>query len=344
LVLFTVVYGDERLLQFNETYTVWIDENEIEKLSWDPTLHFMDITDYPNLGDNINKKKFTIPIVPTHQAVVNPLLSGVDPGEIFAEIGALSSYTTRYYTSDTGAQAVNYFASQYRYYAGSTSYIQVNLFPHTWLQPSLVARIVGSTNPNEIIVLGGHIDSTSNGATAPGADDDASGSSTVLEVFRVLTSRGFRGQRTIEFHAYAAEEVGLRGSQAIANSYANEGKNVVAMIQFDMTGYIRPGTTPTIGVVTDFTASDLTAFVRELVNEYVGTPSFRNTQCGYACSDHASWYRAGYTDAFVFESAFADSNPYIHTPNDQLNRLSSAHCAAFAKLGVAFAVELSYPE
>jgi leucyl aminopeptidase len=345
LVLFTVVYGAERLIQFNETYTLWIDESEIEKLSWDPNLLFMDITDYPNgLGDNINKQKFTIPITPTHQTVVNPLLSQVDPFNLNAEIGALSSYTTRYYTSDTGAQAVNYFAEQYRFYAGSTSYIQVNLFPHSWLQPSLIARIVGTTNPNEIIILGGHIDSTSNGATAPGADDDASGSSTVLEVFRVLTSQGFRGERTIEFHAYAAEEAGLLGSQAIANNYANAGRNVVAMLQFDMTGYIRAGTTPTIGVVTDYTATDLSSFVRALVSEYVRTPSFTNTQCGYACSDHASWYRAGYTDAFVFESTFANSNPYIHSPNDLLNRLDSNHCAAFAKLGVAYAVELSYAE
>jgi len=61
---------------------------------------------------------------------------------------------------------------------------------------------------------------------APGADDDgeapfaelclntdkkgettASGTATVLEVFRVLTKNGYRGNRTLEFHAYAAEEV-----------------------------------------------------------------------------------------------------------------------------------------
>ena len=59
----------------------------------------------------------------------------------------------------------------------------------------------------------------------------ASGSSSVLEVFRVLASNGFRGSRSIEFHAYAAEEVGLLGSQAIASTYQKEGKVVAGMMQ-----------------------------------------------------------------------------------------------------------------
>jgi hypothetical protein len=53
----------------------------------------------------------------------------------------------------------------------------------------------------------------------------------VLEVFRVLAKNGFRGSRSIEFHAYAAEEVGLRGSQAIASTYQKEGKVVAGMMQ-----------------------------------------------------------------------------------------------------------------
>jgi Zn-dependent M28 family amino/carboxypeptidase len=62
-------------------------------------------------------------------------------------------------------------------------------------------------------------------------DEAASGSSSVLEVFRVLASNGFRGSRSIEFHAYAAEEVGLLGSQAIASTYQKEGKVVAGMMQ-----------------------------------------------------------------------------------------------------------------
>jgi leucyl aminopeptidase len=59
----------------------------------------------------------------------------------------------------------------------------------------------------------------------------ASGVSSVLDVFRVLAKNGFRGSRSIEFHAYAAEEVGLRGSQDIAAAYQKAGVQVAGMIQ-----------------------------------------------------------------------------------------------------------------
>jgi hypothetical protein len=61
----------------------------------------------------------------------------------------------------------------------------------------------------ETVILGGHIDSTAGGASnrSPGADDDASGSAAVLEVFKILMASGFVPDRTVEFHAYAAEEV-----------------------------------------------------------------------------------------------------------------------------------------
>jgi leucyl aminopeptidase len=345
LVLLCVAYGgDVRLIQFNESYTVWIPEEDIKELSERiPVVHFIDITDYPEPPKN-NLKQFSIPVTPTHQAVVRPLLLEVDGNNIYELIGGLSSYTTRYYTTQTGVQAVQWWVQQYRSYAGSRSDISVEVFEHTWAQPSVIARITGTVLPNEIVVLGGHIDSTASGNIAPGADDDASGSATVLEVFRVLVDSGIRPERTIEFHAYAAEEAGLLGSQAIANNYANRNLNVVAMLQFDMTGYIRPGTTRTIGVVTDFTTPAVTSFIRALVGAYLTGVTFTNTQCGYACSDHASWYRAGYSDGFVFESTFANSNPYIHSPNDLLNRLDIDHCADFAKLGVSFAVEVSYRE
>jgi len=317
---------------------------EVEKLATRPhEIHFMDITDFPVV---VSKPPRVLPIPdgPTHQDVVNPLLDELSSANLRSVIEDLSWYTTRYYTSQTGLQAVNWLASQYRAYAAGRADITVTTFSHSWLQPSVIARINGNgPAAAELVIIGGHIDSTSSGSTAPGADDDASGSSTVLEVFRVLATSGFRPERSIEFHAYAAEEIGLRGSQDIAQNYLSQGREVVATLQLDMTGYVRAGTTRTIGVVTDFTTPALSTFVRSLVTEYLST-SWTNTQCGYACSDHASWYRAGYPSSFTFESIFSNSNPYIHTTNDLVTYLNFVHALEYAKLGLSFAVELSYSE
>jgi len=308
-----------------------------------PGLGFIDITDYPKGFPRYTGPIAAIPARPTHQATVNPLLTRVSGDQIFGTITSLSQFPTRYYTSTTGRDAANFLIDRYRSYGNGVPGTSVEAFTHSWIQPSVIASIAGSSAPNEIVIIGGHIYSTSNGATAPGADDDASGSACVLEVFRVLTAAGFRPERTLEFHGYAAEEVGLRGSAAIASSYANAGYNVVAMLQLDMTGFIRSGTTPTVGIVTDYTTPALSAFVRLLVTEYLNI-GWTNTACNYGCSDHASWYNAGYTDAFTFESTFPNSNPNIHTTRDTIDLLDQDHATEFAKLGLAFAVELSYEE
>ena len=80
----------------------------------------------------------------------------------------------------------------------------IELFEHTWAQPSLIVTVQGSgDNRGETVILGGHIDSTAGGATraSPGADDDGSGSASVLEVFRILMENRFVPDRTCRYNA-----------------------------------------------------------------------------------------------------------------------------------------------
>ena len=85
------------------------------------------------------------------------------------------------------------------------------------------------------IIVGAHQDSANYDfplLPAPGADDDGSGTVTILEAFRVLVQAGFKPKLPVEFHWYAAEEGGLLGSQDIASEYVHQRKDVGAMIQF----------------------------------------------------------------------------------------------------------------
>lgn len=68
---------------------------------------------------------------------------------------------------------------------------------------------------------------------APGADDDGSGSISILEAFRVLATNGFIPKEgPVEFHWYAAEEGGLLGSLDIAAYKKKEGATIGAMMEF----------------------------------------------------------------------------------------------------------------
>jgi len=154
----------------------------------------------------------------------------------------------------------------------------------------------------------------------------------------ILVAAGFVPDRTLEFHTYAAEEAGLLGSQNIANTYRSRNTSVYAQLQLDMTGY---GSGP-IGIITDFTHANLTTFVRLLIDVYTFS-TWSDSSCGYGCSDHASWFRAGYPSAFPFEAPFGSHSPYIHTANDLITTLNFNKIVQFARLAVGFAVELAEP-
>lgn len=217
-------------------------------------------------------------------------------------------------------------------------------------QPSLIARFEPplyklrkrqSEDPEAITIIGSHQDTVNGGffsKRAPGADDDGSGTTTILEAFTILCENKFQPDSPVEFHWYSAEEVGLRGSQDIAKKYQRDKVHVRGMIQFDMTGY--KSKQNVYGIITDYTDPKLTDFLRLLATKYGGI-KFINTKCNYGCSDHASWNKAGFRSAFPFEAAFKDASPYIHGAKDTVEHIDFDHMKEFVKLALGWAYELS---
>jgi len=282
-----------------------------------------------------------IPPRPTQQAVVKPLTQKIDQesqAKITASITHLQSYRTRHATTETGVAAAHWFRDQFQAIINSLpqerrSLFSVKLFPHTsFRQPSVIATLKGKTN--EIVILGSHEDSTASGGIAPGADDDASGSSSVLESFRIVANSAFVPTKTVEFHCYAAEEMGLLGSRAIAQEYKRNNARVFGMMQLDMTGYGNNN----VGVVTNGVNAELTEFSRKLITEYLKIKFVNRTLFG-GSSDHASWLSAGYKACFPFE---AQQNPNIHTARDTIDKLNLTNAIEWVKLGVSYVIEMSH--
>lgn len=256
----------------------------------------------------------------------------------------LSSFHTRHHNSPDKNKHVEELAAKIKVMLSSTQYpYQIDFVDHTKTQQkSLRVRLEGKDRPNEVVVLGGHLDSI-NGpiprAKAPGADDNASGSSNILEALRIIAS-GEQPSRSIEFFWYAAEEIGLVGSSEIAQSYKQSKIDVVGVMQLDMTLFPGEGEM-VIGDMTDFTNPWLRGYVKSLNNLYVGAKWIEG-QCGYGCSDHASWHRQGYPAVMPFEATINTMNKAIHSNKDVISpALNFKHSASFAKLAVAYALDLS---
>jgi len=276
--------------------------------------------------------------------VVQTLMSSLSNSNVLATVTQLSSYKNRYYTSTTGVAAATWLKTHWETLAQGRSDVKVEAFTHAaWAQPSVILTITGQTLPNEVVVLGAHLDSinqSSSAGTAPGADDDASGIATLTEVIRTLMSNNFKPARTVKFMGYAAEEVGLRGSKEIANKHKADGVNVVGVLQLDMTNF--HGSTADIVVIGDFTDASQNAFLGTLIDTYANATRMA-ANCGYACSDHASWTNNGFRSSLPFEAEINDSNPFIHTEGDTLANSGGNvdHSMKFVRLATAYVGELA---
>jgi leucyl aminopeptidase len=270
------------------------------------------------------------------------ILQDIRADEILATIGDLSSRKNRYYRSESGAAVSLWLRDRWRGYANRSD-ITVELFDQGYPQQSVILTIPGTKRPDEIVVIGGHLDSIGLGGAAsdaPGADDDASGIATLDHIAKTLLAAHFQPERTLQFIAYAAEEVGLRGSQAIVRDYKRRGVNVVGVLQLDMTNY--QGSDRDIWLIDDYTSAAQNRFLAQLIERYT-TATWGSDVCGYACSDHASWHRAGVPASMPFETRSRDRNKHIHTARDTLevSKNNAAHAAKFAQLGAAYAIELA---
>jgi carboxypeptidase Q len=101
---------------------------------------------------------------------------------------------------------------------------------------NVVAELRGSEKPDEIIVMGGHIDSWDVGQ---GAMDDAGGSVAAWEALRVIQKLGLRPRRTIRVVLWTNEENGLRGATAYRDAHLGEIDKHVLAIESD-NGVFKP--------------------------------------------------------------------------------------------------------
>lgn len=301
-----------------------------------------------------------IPKQVSKYSLVSNILRLADVVETSSFLTKMTTFPDRYFKSNNGVAAATWIYDQVLGLKGSLDsevLLTVKFFNHSWRrQPSVLARLESRLNTAaDIVITGSHLDTIAYGSfrpepnANPGADDCASGSSVVFETLRVLVSSGFVPKRPIEFHWYAGEEEGVYGSNEVANAYAKAGINVLTYLNLDQTGYVRPGSTPHVGMLTDYASPDSTNFLAQVAKAYSLEP-IATARCGYACTDNSAWDSHGYKAASLMEGKKEDFFPYNDRvkvngdPLDTLDVINWEHLMEFVKVTIGFVVELSLAE
>lgn len=103
---------------------------------------------------------------------------------------------------------------------------------------NVVGEIRGSEFPDEVIVVGGHLDSWD---LAQGAHDDGAGCMQAIEVLRLMKALNYKPKRTIRAVMFMNEENGLRGGQKYAELARKNRENHIAAIESDAGGFTPRG-------------------------------------------------------------------------------------------------------
>lgn len=182
------------------------------------------------------------PIAPADASKLSTLrgyADSVDPARWHETVATLADFRTRYVGTQGVADARDYLAAQFRELGLTVATPEFNVGSRK--AQNVVAELRGTTRPDELHIVCGHYDSTSEqpSTLAPGAEDNASGAAGVLELARVLSAS--RPQATVRFIAFSGEEAGLYGSwdyvrKVVANG---ESRRIRAVINMDMIGFTR---------------------------------------------------------------------------------------------------------
>jgi hypothetical protein len=203
---------------------------------------------------------------------------------------------------------------------------------------NVVATLPGVETPNHIIIIGGHLDSTSpqSATNAKGANDNASGTAGVLAAAQILKNYSFRS--TIKFIAFTGEEQGLRGSMHYANAAAAAGALIDGVVIYDMIGWY--SALHQIDIEGETAWLPIMTVMDDACAQY--TTLDTQIQLFSFGSDHVPFQDVGYPAFLAIESEY-DSYPCYHQTCDTTGWNLPDFTADVVRAGLATVAHLAGP-
>ncbi len=200
------------------------------------------------------------------------------------------------------------------------------------------ATQIGTRYPDSYVVICGHFDSVSETPmkSAPGADDNGSGTAAVLTAAEILSQHSF--DYSVRFICFGGEEQGLVGSYFYATMARQMNLDIVGLLNYDMMGYWEPGVEKDLEIETNGASRWLADAVVNAANLYTDAPYEVHVYDWAWWGDHFWFWMNGYSGVNHEESwdwYDADFNPYYHSTRDLLDYVHPDFTVNNIKVGVA---------
>jgi hypothetical protein len=263
---------------------------------------------------------------------IDSLLSLISQDSLYAWTLRLQNFQTRYSYSDS-INSARYWIFDKLVSFGIDS-VWFHYYNYDSPQYNVVAAVVGTAQPDKVIVVGGHYDSVVYGSGtnpytwAPGADDNGTGTVATLEMARIIAENPL--PVTVIFAPFAQEEQGLIGSYYFAEYLYNQGTDLHLMLNADMIAH-SVDADPDVIIYAHSSAWNFITLMIEMANTYTYlNPGYGGQSSG---SDHYSFYEWGYDALFASEGDFHYAG--WHTNYDIVDSLDFDYMKEVVKMEMA---------
>lgn len=266
-------------------------------------------------------------------SVIADILSAINPDSVKMFISGLQNLGTRYALAPNRDKVAEWIKQKYISMGFADVVIDSFLFNETW-QKNIIATLPGKNN-NEVCIIGGHYDSITYErpeSTAPGADDNASGTTAALEIARVMKSKKFIPECTIKFINFAAEEFGLYGSKDLADKYLKTSLTLKLMINADMISYSSQPLFSSKVAINYYKGSESWLLMASQMVQKFSKLTPINGEINSYSSDSYTFWNKGFQVVYFSEDEFS---PYYHSVADTIGNYNMPYCAEVIKSACA---------
>jgi hypothetical protein len=268
---------------------------------------------------------------------VTALTNKLTRTQVEATLKKLTTFRTRHSTSTDFAKAAAFGGEQLAAMGYTTSTQSVAVGSKT--TKNVIADKAGpGSSPRKVVIVTAHLDSINvdagPSAPAPGADDNASGSTGVLEIARAL--QGHTGRHDLRFILFGGEEQGLFGStHYVAGLSAAERSRISAAVNMDMIGSLN-GPSPSVLLEGAAVSQAVIDGLADAADTYTGLTV--ETSLHPFNSDHVPFIDKGVPAVLTIEGA-DNTNHAVHSATDTIDGINYDLLLDILRMNVAFVAE-----
>ncbi|MDQ1355292.1 MAG: hypothetical protein QG657_5602, partial [Acidobacteriota bacterium] len=272
--------------------------------------------------------------------LITAMVGAVSKNNLKNNIQTLQNFTTRDARTKGCKNAGDFLSTELSEYGLQVD--EDSFYFEGYTSRNIIGYLPGKTTSSEVVIIGAHYDSyadPNSKVSAPGADDNASGSAAVLEAAKIMSQYSFT--HSIKFILFSAEEWGLYGSAHYARDAVQSGEDIIGVINMDMISYA-DHLPEDLDVIVNTNSKWMGNLLKTAAENYSSIDVLTTLDNWADYSDHYSFWDEGYPAVLCIED-YEDTNPYYHTIHDTIDTLNLDFAVEAARVCLASTAQLAEP-